>query len=73
VARTKEAGVGERVYLRLSARVIAYLGELAKLGVHGDNPTEVAETLVRREIERLLHDDFFLKAQRQLPRRPGRR
>ena len=42
-------------------------------GVNGDNPTEVAEALVWREIERPLQDDFFAKARRQLVRGPRRR
>jgi hypothetical protein len=58
---------GGRIHLRPSAAVTAYLQELAHMGVLGQSPTEVAEALVSREIERLIKEEFFTKARQQPP------
>jgi hypothetical protein len=58
---------GGRIHLRPSPAVRAYLQELAQMGVLGQSPTEVAEALVSREVERLIKEDFFTKARQQPP------
>jgi hypothetical protein len=49
----------ERVYIRPSAEVGAYLDELARLGFYGATRSEVAKTLVYREVERLIREGFI--------------
>lgn len=48
-----------RINLTVSAQVERYLSRLAALGIHGTTPTEVAGTLVSREIERLIKEGFL--------------
>jgi hypothetical protein len=67
VEQSRGKRASDRIYLRLSEEMISYLWQLAKLGIHGDTPTAVAEALVSRGIEDLLKDDFFLKVRRQNP------
>jgi hypothetical protein len=43
-------------------QVSAYLAQLARLGVHGDTPTEVVEHLLSRELERLLAEGILKQA-----------
>jgi len=45
-----------RVNLRVSAEIASYLEQLAKIGIHGKTPTEVAKTLIAIEIERLVRE-----------------
>ncbi len=37
----------------------AYLGDLSDLGLHGDCRSDVARTLLRREVERLIKEGFL--------------
>jgi hypothetical protein len=39
--------------------VAAYLAELAKVGIHGKTPAEVAKALVGNEIERLIREGII--------------
>jgi len=39
--------------------MIAYLEELAEQGIIGQTPTEVAEGLISREIERLIREKYL--------------
>lgn len=48
-----------RVNLTVSKEIEQYLVRLAELGIHGTKPTEVAGTLVSREIERLIREGFL--------------
>ncbi len=59
----------ERVNLRLSPEIVAYLERLAELGIHGKTPSEVAKTLIGREIERLIREDFLTISGRRAKRR----
>jgi hypothetical protein len=45
--------------LRPSPQMIAYLEELAHQGIIGKTPTEVAEGLISREIERLIREKYL--------------
>lgn len=48
-----------RINLTVSQQVDRYLQQLARLGVHGSKPTEVASALLSREIERLIREGFL--------------
>lgn len=48
-----------RINLTVSAQIERYLNELANLGIHGSKPTEVANALLSREIERLVKEGFL--------------
>ncbi|MGB9121962.1 MAG: hypothetical protein WCE73_15170 [Candidatus Angelobacter sp.] len=49
----------KRINLRVQPKFHAYLEELAKLGIHGDNPTEVAKVLLTLQVERLVREGFI--------------
>jgi hypothetical protein len=61
MAREPNKNKSDRLYIRPSAAIVAYLKELANLGVHGTTPSEVAKTLVGYEIERLMREDILDK------------
>lgn len=48
-----------RIHLRVTQETMSYLAELAKIGIHGKNRTEVAKTLVSNGIERLIREGFL--------------
>lgn len=48
-----------RVFVSTSAEVVSYLEELAKIGIHGKTPPEVAKTLIGYEIERLIRENIL--------------
>ncbi len=52
----------DRVSISPSPQVSAYLAQLARLGVHGDTPTEVVEHLLSRELERLVAEGILKPA-----------
>lgn len=52
-----------RVTFSPSAEVVAYLDELARLGIHGKTRADVVNTMVVREVERLIKEGFL-----QLPK-----
>lgn len=45
-----------RISVSPSAEVVTYLEELARIGIHGKTPAEVAKTLIGYEIERLVRE-----------------
>ena len=49
----------KRINLRVQPKFHAYLEELARLGIHGDNPTEVAKVLLTLQVERLVREGFI--------------
>lgn len=49
----------QRVNLRVSPSVYAYLGDLVELGIHGETPTDVARVLLINQLERLIKDGFL--------------
>jgi hypothetical protein len=57
--------------MRPSPQVFAFLEELASLGVHGQSPTEVAEYLIRQDIDRKINEEYFLKARKASKRSPS--
>ncbi len=64
-APTAKPGPGkdrDRVSISPSRQVSTYLAQLARLGVHGDTPTEVVEHLLSRELERLLAEGILKPA-----------
>ena len=69
MARERNKNESARLYIRPSAAVVSYLEELARLGVHGTTPSEVAKTLVGNEIERLMRDGVLDRQGRRRPRR----
>ena len=50
---------GTRINVRASEEVVAYLDELAQIGIHGKTRTEVAKTLISVGVERLIRDGFL--------------
>ena len=56
MARAPNENDSSRLYVRTSAEVAAYLGQLAEIGIHGTTRSEVAKTLIGYEIERLLRE-----------------
>jgi hypothetical protein len=48
-----------RINLTVSQQVGGYLGQLARIGIHGTKPTEVASALVSRQIEQLIKDGIL--------------
>ena len=52
----KKKSTSGRLFLRPSNEVIGYLERLAKIGIHGKNPTDVATNLIGHEIERLIKE-----------------
>jgi hypothetical protein len=49
----------ERLNIRMSPVLHAYLGDLSDLGLHGDCRSDVARTLLGREVERLIKEGFL--------------
>jgi hypothetical protein len=47
------------ITIRSSEELAAYLEALARVGIHGKTPAEVAKTLVGNEIERLIRDNIL--------------
>jgi hypothetical protein len=56
VAADEKVNGTERVNLRLSTELCAYLDQLAEIGIHGKTPTEVGKTLIAIEVERLVRE-----------------
>jgi len=48
-----------RVFVTPSPEITAYLDDLVKLGIHGRTRSEVAKTLIGREVERLIREGFL--------------
>jgi len=65
----KKAQVGERLNIRMSPMLHAYLGDLSDLGLHGDTRPDVARTLLALEVERLIKEGFL---KLRSPRSDGR-
>lgn len=43
-----------RVTVRLSPEVLAYLDQFAEMGIHGKTRADVARTFIQNEVERLV-------------------
>ena len=56
---SKKALEGERLNVRMSSALHAYLGDLSELGLHGDTRSDVARTLLAVELERLIREGFI--------------
>jgi hypothetical protein len=54
--RKPNANKTTRLTVSLSSEVVAYLDELARIGIHGKTASEVAKTLIGNGIERLVKD-----------------
>jgi hypothetical protein len=54
MARPSHVDESVRIEIRVSKQTAGYLDDLIKVGIHGQNRSEVAKTLVGREIERLI-------------------
>ena len=48
-----------RINIRTSVEVLVYLDQLAEMGIHGTNRSEVAKSLISNEIERLVRDGII--------------
>lgn len=55
----KKVSDGERLNVRMSSTLHAYLGDLSDLGLHGDTRSDVARTLLAGEVERLIREGFI--------------
>jgi len=55
----KKTSEGERLNIRMSSMLHAYLGDLSDLGLHGDTRSDVARTLLAFEVERLIKEGFL--------------
>ena len=55
----KKTQEGERLNIRMSPMLHAYLGDLSDLGLHGDTRPDVARTLLAIEVERLIKEGFL--------------
>ena len=47
---------GKSIHIRASAEIVAYLEELAEIGIHGKTPSEVAKSLIGQGVERLIEN-----------------
>jgi hypothetical protein len=54
--------------MRPSPEVYRFLSQLAELGVLGESPTEVAEYLIRQDIDRMINQEYFTKARKAASR-----
>jgi len=59
VARAKNLVETARLTFSPSAEVVAYVDDLVKLGIHGKGRADVVNTMVVREIERLIREGFL--------------
>ena len=57
--RAKNLVETARVTVAPSTEVVAYLDDLVKLGIHGKGKADVVNTMVVREIERLIKEGFL--------------
>lgn len=55
----KKVPEGQRLNVRMSSTLHAYLGDLSDLGLHGDTRSDVARTLLAGEVERLIREGFI--------------
>ena len=55
----KKTPEGARLNIRISSMLHAYLGDLSDLGLHGGTRSDVARTLLAREVERLIKEGFL--------------
>jgi hypothetical protein len=55
----KKPPEGERLNIRMSSALHAYLGDLSDLGLHGDTRSDVARTLLAGQVERLIREGFI--------------
>ena len=47
------------IHVSASEEVAAYLKQLAKIGIHGKTPSEVAKFLIGAEVERLVREGIL--------------
>ena len=57
--RTKNLVETTRLTVSTSAEVVAYVDDLVRLGIHGKGRSEVVNTMVIREVERLIKEGFL--------------
>ena len=54
-----------KITIRPSSEIDRYLGELARIGIHGKTKAEVAKTLVAHEVERLIKEGILTLRRRR--------
>ena len=59
MSRSKNQVGTVRVSISMSTELAAYLDDLVKLGIHGKGRSEIANTMVAREVERLITQGFL--------------
>lgn len=55
----KKSDDPKRIYITPSAEIMAYLDELAEIGIHGKTRSEVAKTFVGTEVERMIREGII--------------
>ena len=58
----------KRIQVSASDTLVKYLEKLARIGIHGSTPSEVAKHFVQNEIERMIREGIL-----PAPRGSGRR
>jgi hypothetical protein len=59
VPRAKNIVETNRLTFSPSAELVAYIDDLVHIGIYGKGRAEVVNTLVAREIERLIREQFL--------------
>jgi len=59
MARAKNLVETTRLTFSPSAEVVSYIDDLVRLGIHGKARADVVNSMVIREIERLIKDGFL--------------
>lgn len=57
--RTKNLVETTRLTFSPSAEIVAYVDDLVRLGIHGKGRADVVNTMVVREVERLIKEGFL--------------
>lgn len=57
--RSKNLVETSRVTFSPSAEIVSYIDDLVRLGIHGKGRADVVNSLIAREIERLIKEGFL--------------
>ena len=59
MARTKNLVETTRLTFSPSAEIVSYIDDLVRLGIHGKGRADVVNSMVVREVERLIKEGFL--------------
>ena len=59
MARTKNLVETMRLTFSPSAEIVSYIDDLVRLGIHGKGRADVVNSMVVREVERLIKEGFL--------------